>query len=247
MLGRVSALGTGLAVVLATASAAQSPSEDEIRSVTGAVNEAAIVANGKTGENWLSYGLDYRDQRFSPLTEIHTGNVDELGLAWHYDLNSKRGVEATPIVVNGIMYVTSSWSVVHALDARSGEELWTYDPEVPRSYAYKGCCDVVNRGVALWEGKVFVGTYDGHLVALDAATGEVAWKVDTIEDRERSYTITGAPRVIKGKVVIGNGGAEYGVRGYITAYDSETGAEAWRWYSVPGNPADLADLSETNR
>ena len=238
MFGRLSTCSAGLAILIAGAAAAQSPSEDDIRNITAGINEAAIVANGATGKDWLSYGLDYRDQRFSPLNAIHTGNVDELGLAWHYDLNSRRGVEATPIVVNGVMYVTSSWSVVHALDARSGEELWTYDPEVPRSYGFKGCCDVVNRGVALWEGKVFVGTYDGHLVALDAATGDEVWKVDTIEDRERSYTITGAPRVIKGKVVIGNGGAEYGVRGYITAYDAETGAEAWRWYSVPGNPAD---------
>lgn len=234
---RIGTAGALVAIAMAGPVDAQSPSEDEIRNAAGAVNGAAIVANGEDGKNWLSYGLDYREQRFSPLTAINTGNIGELGLAWHYDLNSLRGVEATPLVVDGVMYVTSSWSVVHALDARSGEEIWTYDPEVPRGYAYKGCCDVVNRGVALWEGKVFVGSYDGRLIALDAATGEVAWEVDTIEDRERSYTITGAPRVFNGKVMIGNGGAEYGVRGYITAYDAETGEQAWRWYSVPGDPS----------
>lgn len=234
---RISIAGALIAVAMAGQANAQSPSEDEIRTVTGAVDGAAIVANGKDGKNWLSYGMDYREQRFSPLAQVNTGNVGELGLAWHYDLNSVRGVEATPLVVDGVMYVTSSWSVVHALDVRTGEEIWTYDPEVPRDYAYKGCCDVVNRGVALWEGKVFVGSYDGRLIALDAATGEVDWEVDTIEDRDRSYTITGAPRVFNGKVMIGNGGAEYGVRGYVTAYDAATGEQAWRWYSVPGDPS----------
>ncbi len=134
------------------------------------------------------------------------------------------------------MYVTASWSVVHAVDARTGKRLWTYDPQVPREAGYKGCCDVVNRGVALYKGKVYVGAYDGRLIALDAATGAVAWEKDTIIDRTRSYTITGAPRVFKGKVIIGNGGAEYGVRGYITAYDAETGEQKWRWFTVPGDP-----------
>ena len=152
-------------------------------------------------------------------------------------MNSRRGVEATPIVVDGVMFVTASWSVVHALDAVSGEELWVYDPQVPRDYAYKGCCDVVNRGVALYEGRVFVGAYDGYLHAIDAASGERLWKTDTIENREMSYTITGAPRVIDGKVIIGNGGAEFGVRGYVSAYEAETGEMAWRWYSVPGDPS----------
>ena len=135
------------------------------------------------------------------------------------------------------MYQTASWSVVHAIDARTGKQLWTFDPEVDREKGYKGCCDVVNRGVALWKGKVFVGAYDGRLIALDAATGKMVWEKDTIIDKEHSYTITGAPRVFNGKVVIGNGGAEYGVRGYVTAYDAETGNQAWRWFTVPGDPA----------
>ena len=160
-----------------------------------------------------------------------------MGLVWSYDLESTRGVEATPLVVDGIMYVTASWSIVHAIDVRTGKRLWAYDPKVVREGGWKGCCDVVNRGVALYKGKVFVGVYDGRLVALDAASGSVVWEKDTIIDRTRPYTITGAPRVFKGKVIIGNGGAELGVRGYVTAYDAGTGAQKWRWFIVPGDPS----------
>ncbi|PJK28477.1 PQQ-dependent dehydrogenase, methanol/ethanol family [Minwuia thermotolerans] len=228
------------AVTLALTAAstwAEPLSEAKIREITGGVDKDAIIENGKTSENWLNYGLDYGEKRYSRLNQISTANVGELGLAWYYDLNSRRGVEATPIVVDGIMYVTSSWSIVHAIDARLGEEIWTYDPQVPRDYAEKGCCDIVNRGVALHKGKVYVGTYDGRMVALDAATGQPVWEVDTVIDRDKAYTITGAPRVVNGKVIIGNGGAEYGVRGYITAYDAETGEQAWRWFAVPGDPS----------
>ena len=218
--------------------AAQSLVAASIRAATEAVDGEAIVANAENPRNWLSHGLDYAETRYSRLASIHAGNVDRLGLAWSTPLDSKRGVEATPIVVDGVMFVTASWSVVHAIDARSGETLWVYDPQVPKEYAYKGCCDVVNRGVAVWKGTVFVAAYDGILHAIDAATGHRKWVADTIENREMSYTVTGAPRVYDGKVIIGNGGAEYGVRGYLTAYDAETGEQAWRWYSVPGNPAD---------
>ena len=210
------------AFLLLTAAMAASPvnaqriSEDAIRDATGAIDTQAIIDNAARTENWLNYGLDYAETRHSKLSKITTENVGELGLAWHHGLKSRRGVEATPIVVDGVMYVTASWSIVHALDAVTGEELWVYDPEVPREFAFKGCCDVVNRGVALYEGKVFVGAYDGYLHAIDAATGERLWKTDTIENREMSYTITGAPRVINGKVLIGNGGAEVGVRGNLS-------------------------------
>jgi len=212
-------------------------SAEHIRSVTGAIDGAAIVANAKTTKDWPSYGLDYAETRFSKLDQINADNVKSLGLQWSYNLKSERGVEATPLVVDGIMYVTASWSVVHAIDVRSGKPLWTYDPGVDRSKGYRGCCDVVNRGVALYKGKVFVGAYDGRLVALDAATGSKVWETDTLLDHEHSYTITGAPRVFNGKVVIGNGGAEYGARGYVTAYDAETGKQAWRWFTVPGDPS----------
>jgi quinohemoprotein ethanol dehydrogenase len=163
--------------------------------------------------------------------------VKVLGLVWSYNLESTRVVEATPLVVDGIVYVSASWGIVHATDVRSGKKIWTYDPKVPREIGYKGCCDVVNRGVALYEGKVFVASFDGRLIALDAATGNKVWEKDTIVDHKFSYTITGAPRVFKGKVIIGNGGAEYGVRGYITAYDAKTGEQKWRWFTVPGDPS----------
>lgn len=238
----VKGIGIGTALMLAAGlwsanATAQTMSAEKIMAATGAVDKQAIIDNASHTKDWLNYGLDYGETRFSRLTGINTGNVRELGLAWHYDLNSRRGVEATPLVVNGIMYVTSSWSIVHAIDVRSGEEIWTYDPQVPRDYAEKGCCDIVNRGVALHKGKVFVATYDGRLVALDAAKGAPAWEIDTIVDRSKAYTITGAPRVFNGKVIIGNGGAEYGVRGYITAYDAENGEQLWRWYAVPGDPS----------
>jgi quinohemoprotein ethanol dehydrogenase len=236
------ALGTGvMAACLSACVGVQAPppkaSAQHIRAVTSKVDTQAIRANGGTAQDWLSHGLDHAEQRFSRLTQIDAGNVARLGLAWSYNLESTRGVESTPLVVDGIMYVTASWSVVHAVDVRSGKRLWSFDPKVDRSKGYKGCCDVVNRGVALYKGKVFVASYDGRLIALDAATGQPVWEKDTIVDRRYSYTITGAPRVFKGKVIIGNGGAEYGVRGYITAYDAETGAQQWRWYTVPGDPS----------
>jgi quinohemoprotein ethanol dehydrogenase len=212
-------------------------SAQHIRAVTARVDTAAIRANARATADWPSYGLDYSETRYSRLKQIHTGNVKDLGLVWSYDLESTRGVEATPVVIDGIMYVTASWSIVHAIDARTGKRLWVFDPQVDRAYGYKGCCDVVNRGVAVYKGRVYVASYDGRLFALDAATGAKVWEVDTIVDRKFSYTITGAPRVYKGKVIIGNGGAEYGVRGYVTAYDAATGKQLWRWFTVPGDPS----------
>jgi quinohemoprotein ethanol dehydrogenase len=151
-----------------------------------------------------------------------------------------RGAEATPLVVDGVMYVTSAWSIVHALDARTGARLWVHDPRVDRAVGAKACCDVVNRGVAVYGGKVFVGVIDGRLMALDAATGRVAWETVTV-DQSKAYTITGAPRAANGLVYIGNGGAEFGVRGYVSAYDAQTGSLRWRFYTVPGDPAKGPD------
>ena len=212
-------------------------SAEHIRAAVGRIDGKAIQANARSTADWPSHGLDYAETRFSRLKQIDADNVKNLGLVWSYNLESTRVVEATPLVVDGIMYVTASWSIVHAIDVRSGKRLWTYDPKVTREAGYKGCCDVVNRGVALHKGKVFVGAYDGRLVALDAASGNVVWEKDTIIDRARPYTITGAPRVFKGKVIIGNGGADLGVRGYITAYDADTGEQKWRWFTVPGDPS----------
>ncbi|AQV94216.1 alcohol dehydrogenase [Cupriavidus necator] len=207
------------------------------RNAAAKVDGNFIRSNEQAARDWPSHGLDYAETRFSRLRQIDAGNVRDLGLVWTYNLESTRGVEATPLVVDGVMYVTASWSVVHAVDARTGKRLWTFDPKVDRSLGYRGCCDVVNRGVALYQGKVFVAAYDGRLIALDAASGRKLWEKDTIIDRKHSYTITGAPRVFKGKVIIGNGGAEFGVRGYITAYDAGTGEQKWRWFTVPGDPS----------
>ena len=208
-----------------------------IKTITSAVDGAFIKANDATAKDWPTVGFDYAETRYSKLKDINTDNVKQLGLKWSYNLESLRGIEATPIVVDGIMYDSASWSVVHAIDARTGKRIWTYDPGVDRSKGYRGCCDVVSRGVALYKGKVFVAAYDGRLIALDAATGKKIWEEDTIIDHSHSYTVTGAPRVVKGKVIIGNGGAEYGARGYVTAYDAETGKQDWRWFVVPGDPS----------
>ena len=208
-------------------------------SATGpaAVNAARLTKADAEAGQWMSHGRTYGEQRFSPLDQITTATAGTLGLAWFADLDTRRGQEATPLVVDGVLYVSTAWSKVKAYDAATGKPLWAYDPEVPGEWAVNACCDVVNRGVAVWEGMVFVGSFDGRLIALDAATGRELWDVNTI-DRTKPYTITGAPRVVKGKVLIGNGGAEFGVRGYISAYDAKTGALAWRFYTVPGNPAD---------
>lgn len=199
------------------------------------VNGERIAAANSEPGNWMSHGRTYDEQRFSPLKEINDKNVDQLGLAWDFKLDIDRGTEATPIVVDGVMYTTGAYSFVYALDARTGELLWKYDPKVDRDWAGRACCGPVNRGVAVWDGKVYVGVLDGRLEALDAGTGKKLWSVMTV-DTTRNYSITGAPRVIDGKVIIGNGGAELGVRGYITAYDAQSGEQAWRFYTVPGDP-----------
>ncbi|MGH6613344.1 PQQ-dependent dehydrogenase, methanol/ethanol family [Sphingomonas sp.] len=173
---------------------------------------------------------------------ITKDNVSRLGLAWEFDDfvvrgRTHRGMEATPVVVDGVMYLSGPWSVVYAIDAKTGKPLWQYDPEVDGQYARRTCCDVVNRGVAISDGIVYVGTLDGYLAAVDAKTGKQLWKSDSFVDRKMSSTITGAPRVAGDVVVIGNGGAELGARGYVTAFNRKTGKLAWRFYIVPGNPA----------
>jgi quinohemoprotein ethanol dehydrogenase len=199
--------------------------------------DGARIANADAEPgNWLSYGRTYSEQRFSPLARIDDKNAKQLGLAWFADLDTNRAQEATPLIVDGVMYVSTAWSLVKAYDARTGRLLWAYDPQVRRELGVNACCDVGNRGVAAWNHKIFVGVYDGRLVALDAASGKPVWSTLTV-DTAKPYTITQAPRVIKGRVLIGNSGGEYGTRGYISAYDAETGKLAWRFYTVPGDPS----------
>lgn len=200
------------------------------------IDDAALRRADERAGEWITHGRNYAETRFSSLSKITAQNVRSLGLAWSFDTETNRGLEATPIITDGVLYTTGSWSVVFALDARTGKLLWKWDPEVPREYGRKACCDVVNRGVAVYRGRVYVGTIDGRLAALDARTGKPVWQVVTV-DQNNSYTITGAPRVVKGKVIIGNGGGEYGVRGYVSAYDAATGKLAWRFYTVPGDPS----------
>ena len=200
------------------------------------VDDSRLLHADDDAANWLTYGRTYSEQRFSPLKQVNDQNIGQLGLAWYVDLDTRRGQEATPIVVDGVMYFSTAWSKVVAVKAATGEKLWSYDPKVPREWAINACCDVVNRGVAVWRGKVFIGALDGRLIALDAATGNPVWQTATADPASR-YTITGAPRVIAGKVLIGNAGAEMGVRGYVSAYDALTGRLVWRFYTVPGDPA----------
>jgi alcohol dehydrogenase (cytochrome c)/quinohemoprotein ethanol dehydrogenase len=230
-------VGSFVTVLSLTLLGCNSPPDEPQAPGPAAVDAARLIAADTEPGQWMSHGRTYDEQRFSPLDRINRDTVRNLGLAWFADLDTRRGQEATPLVADGVIYISTAWSKVKAYDAATGAPLWSYDPEVPGEWGVNACCDVVNRGVALWQGKVYVGSLDGRLIALDAATGQELWDVNTI-DRSKPYTITGAPRVVKGKVLIGNAGAEFGVRGYVSAYDAETGELAWRWYTVPGNPAD---------
>lgn len=196
------------------------------------------------GDNWDNPGGDWAESHYSRLVDIAPSNIERLGLAWEYDLGTNRVQEATPVVIGGIMYTSGNLGRVYALDAATGEELWTFLPDVDMQYNRYACCDQANRGVALAQDKIFVGALDGWLYALDRNTGQVKWKTDTIADRSRAYTITGAPEVAGDIVVIGNAGAEYDVRGYVTAYDIDTGNEVWRFYTIPRDPAEGPQESE---
>lgn len=217
--------------------------------------EAAPAATGENAE-WRFNGNGQKEQRYSPLETINTGNVDRLGLAWRYDDfvvrgRVHRGNQGTPLVVDGVMYFTGPWSVVYAVDAKTGAEKWVYDPEAEGAWARNACCDVYNKGVAFHGGRIYVGVIDGYLDAVDAQTGERIWRKDTLIDRSRAYTVAGAPRIAGKNVVIGNGGADMGTRGYLSAYDLETGELAWRFFTVPGDPSqpdehpELAEARKT--
>jgi quinohemoprotein ethanol dehydrogenase len=200
-----------------------------------AVTAERLLNAASEPSQWMTYNGDYNEQRYSRLDRINTGNVAKLGLAWYADFPTNLPVEGSPLYIDGVLYQPLPWSKVVAYDARTGEQLWLYDPKVPGEWNVNVCCGIDTRGLAAWNGKIIVGTLDGRLVAIDAATGKEAWSVNTI-DKEWPYSITGAPRVAKGKVFIGNAGADLGVRGYVSAYDAETGEFLWRFYTVPGDP-----------
>lgn len=195
---------------------------------------AATVGND---ENWATTGGNFHETRFSQLSGINRENIGELGFAWDYDTLTLRGMEATPVVLDGVMYFSGTWGQVYALNAATGDELWHFDPEVPGEVAGDACCDIVNRGVAVWDGMVYVAALNGDLFGLDAQTGATIWRTPTIdEDNTRRYTSTGAPRIAGDVVVIGNGGADFNARGYFGAYDLKTGEFRWRFYTVPAAP-----------
>jgi quinohemoprotein ethanol dehydrogenase len=235
--GRGAALAAGCAALALTLSAeTQAPRQ---------VDDATLL-QPPAGE-WVTYGRDYAETHHSPLTQIDQSNVSRLGLAWSVEVGSQGKLETTPLVWDGLLIGTSTWSVVYAIDVRTGTLKWKWDPGLVKGgFSESGpryCCGPVNRGVAVYKGRAYVGLLDGRLVALNAQTGDVAWSVQTTPPGS-DYSITGAPRIVKGKVLIGNGGGEYGVRGYLTAYDADSGKQAWRWYVVPGDPSlGLEDAS----
>ena len=211
--------------------------ENKLENKIANITQERIINADNEPNVWLSYGRNYEEQRFSPLTQINKNTINKLELAWSFDMGSTRALESTPIVDEGIMFLTSEWSIIYAIDAKTGNEVWYYNPEVPKDWGRKACCDVVNRGVAVWKGYVYSATLDGRLLKLDARSGELIWEIDTLIDRNRDYTITGAPRIANDLIFIGNGGAEYGVRGYVSAFDVNSGDLVWRFYTVPGDPS----------
>ncbi|HXO44615.1 MAG TPA: PQQ-dependent dehydrogenase, methanol/ethanol family [Candidatus Cybelea sp.] len=203
----------------------------------GQIDRKRLLAADKHPGEWLTAGRDFGKGHFSPLAQINVQTVERLGFAWDYDTHTNRGLEATPIVVDGVMYTSGSTGKAYALDAKTGKELWSFDPKSDLRVNREACCDEVNRGVAVWKGRVYVASFDGNLFALDAASGSVLWQADTITNKKVGYTVTGAPEVAGNVVVIGNSGGEYDARGYVSAYDLVSGKMAWRFFTVPGDPS----------
>ncbi len=204
------------------------------------VDGKRLAAADAEPDQWFTPGRDEQGTYYSPLGDINDKNVDRLGFAWDYKLGTRRGLEATPVVVDGVMYAAGNWGRVYALDAASGRELWTYDPQVEGQWGRYACCDVVNRGLAVWKGRVYIASIDGYLHAIDARTGRRVWRIDTLPERKPDgfhYFVTGAPLLAGDAIVIGNGGADFkGARGSVSAYALDTGAFKWRFYTVPRDP-----------
>ncbi len=235
--------GAALAAILMLAAGCGAPQTEQAEQTAAPVAQGPAAVDGARIRNadaapgdWLTIGRTYDESYYSPLDLIGEHNVAELGLAWFHDLETFRGVEATPLAIDGVLYVISAWNITYAFDGATGELLWTFDPEVERQWARYACCEPVSRGLAAWEGKIIIATLDGRLIALDAGNGQPLWTTQTF-DPDWPYSITGAPRVFDGKVLIGSGGADFGVRGYVAAFDADTGEELWRFWTVPGDPS----------
>jgi quinohemoprotein ethanol dehydrogenase len=226
------------AASLATVAGLLAPTQASGRAYAAVDAKRLLAADSRANAGqWMTYGRDYSEQRFSPLAQINADNISRLGLAWYADLAERGGsYETTPIEVDGEIFVTSPWSKVYAFDARTGKQLWKYDPQVPGAYAVKLCCGIVNRGVAVWKGKVIWGTLDGRLIAVDARSGKKIWETQAT-DPKKWLSITGAPRIADGRIFIGEAGSEFEERGYMAAYSADTGKELWRWWAVPGDPS----------
>ena len=223
-------------IFISLAACDQSPSKTDNKINIGDINTERLINSDQEPGAWLTGGRDYQQSYFSPLKTINKNNVNQLGFAWEYEIDTTHGFQATPTVVDGIMFSSGPKGAVYALNAKTGEQRWHFEPAIDDSVMAKLCCGPVNRGLVVWQGLVYVASLDGYLYALNADTGSVVWKVDTLTDRTRGYSITGAPYIAKDVVVIGNSGAELDARGYVTAYDINTGEQRWRFFTVPGHP-----------
>ena len=196
----------------------------------------AALKDEADGRNWAAYGRTFSEGHYSPLSEINRETVSRLNLAWTLDLDVTNNL-STPLAVDGVIYMASGYSFVHAVDVKTGKLLWRYDPEVAKAAGAKLRTGWGIRGLSFWKGRLFVGTHDGRLISIDAKTGKPVWSVQTIDTNDGSF-VSGPPRVFNDKVIIGFGGGDFGaVRGYVTAYDTATGKQLWRWFTVPGDPA----------
>ncbi len=225
--------------LLALAGCGKKPAEPTAPAAApaGRIDEQRLTNVASEPGSWLSTGRDGGKTHYSPLTAINQQTVGRLGFAWELKTGTNRGMQATPIVVDGTMFTSGVAGRVYALDAATGAVKWQFEPPLKLRNARGSCCDIVNRGVAVWNGKVYVASFEGILYALDANDGKIVWQTDTFDDKSRAYSITGAPQIAGKLVVIGNGGAEFDSRGYVSGYDLETGARAWRFYTAPADPS----------